>query len=101
MNGTGVNIDRPIKESESPQSAVRSVEICSEYFPPIVLIPLSDCRTKYLIDSEKLPPIVGPKSDTTDYRRLPPIIISPDASSPSGPIFHLIFHPIPRIQRLA
>ena len=34
-----------LKESEGPQSAVQFVEICSNYFPPIVLVPLPDCRT--------------------------------------------------------
>ena len=50
-----------IKESEDPQSAVRSDEICSDYFPPIVSIPLPDCQAKFLNDSDELPPIVGPK----------------------------------------
>ena len=59
-----------IKESEGPQSVVRSDEICSEYFPPMVSIPLPDCRTKSHIGNLKLPPIVGPKSDMADYRRL-------------------------------
>ena len=58
-----------IKESEGPQSVVRSDEICSDYFPPIVSIPLPDRRTKSHIGNQKLHPIVRPKSDMADYRR--------------------------------
>ena len=73
-----------IKESEGSQLVVQSDEICSDYFPPIVSVPLPDRRTKSNIGNRKLPPIVGPKSDMADYRRLPPIIIFPDTSSPTA-----------------
>ena len=72
---------------------VRSDEICSDYFSPIVSVPLPDRRTKSHIGNRKLPPIVGPKSDMADYRRLPPIIISPRRKFSHCPIFHPIFHP--------
>ena len=45
-----------------------SDEICSDYFPPIVSIPLPDRQTKSYSGNRKLPPIVGPKSDMADYR---------------------------------
>ena len=80
-----------IKETEGPQSVVRSDEICSDYFPPIVSIPLPDRRTKSHICNRKLPPIVGPKSDMADYRRLPPIIIFLRRKFSHCPIFHPIF----------
>ena len=41
----------------------------------------------------KLPPIIRPKSDMADYRRLPPIIIFPRRKFSHCPIFHPIFHP--------
>ena len=77
-----------IKESEGPQSVVRSDEICSDYFPPIVSIPLPDRQTKSHICNRKLPPIVGPKSDMTDYSRLTPIIIFLRRKFSHCPIFH-------------
>ena len=80
-----------IKESGSPQSVVRLDEICSNYFPPIFSIPLPDRRTKSHIGNQKLPPIVGPKSDMADYRQLPPIIIFPDASSPTARFYIWFF----------
>ena len=49
-----------------------------------------------LSGNRKIHPIVGPKSDIADYRRLPPIIIPPDASSPTARFFHPIFHPTHR-----
>ena len=82
-----------IKESGGPQSVVRSDEICSDYFPPIILIPLPDRRTKSHVGNRKLPPIVGPKSDMADYRWLPLIIIFPHRKFSHCPIFHLIFLP--------
>ena len=82
-----------IKESEGPQSVVRSDEICFDYFPPIVSIPLPDRRTKSHIGNRKLPPIVGPKSAMADYHRLPPIILFPRRKFSHCPIFHPIFHP--------
>ena len=85
-----------IKESEGPQSVVRSDEICSDYFPLIVSIPLPDRRTKSHIANRKLPPIVGPKSDMADYCRLPPINIFPRCKLSHCLIFHPIFHPILR-----
>ena len=59
----------------------------------IVSIPLPDRRTKSHIGKRKLPPIVGPKSDMADYRRLHPIIIFPQRKFSHCPIFHPIFHP--------
>ena len=72
---------------------VRSDEICYYYFPPIVSIPLPDRQTKSRSANRKLPPIVGPKSDMADYRRLPPIIIFTQRKFSHCPIFHPIFHP--------
>ena len=76
----------------------RSDKICSDYFPPIVSIPLPDRWTKSHIGNRKLPPIVGPKSDMADYRRLHPIIISPRHKSSycNYPIFQPIFQATPR-----
>ena len=82
-----------VKESEGPLSVVRTDEICSDYFPPIVSIPLPDRRTKSHIGNRKLPPIVGPKSDMADYHRLPPIIIFSRRKFSQCPIFHPIFYP--------
>ena len=66
-----------IKESERTQSVVWSDKIFSDYFPMIVSILLPDHRTKSHSGNRKLPPIVGPKCDMADCRRLPPIIIPP------------------------
>ena len=76
-----------------PAVGGRSDKICSDYFPPIVSIPLPDRRTKSHIGYRKLPPIVGPKSDMADYRRLHPIFISPRHKSSYYPIFQPIFQP--------
>ena len=70
------------------QLVVRLDEIYSDYFPPIVFIPLPDRRTKTHIGSRKLPPIVGPKSDMADYHWLPPIITFPWREFSHCPIFH-------------
>ena len=45
--------------------------------PPIISIPLPDRPTKSHSGNQKLPPIIGPKSVMSDYRRSPPIIIFP------------------------
>ena len=69
------------------QSSGFSVAHC---FGRIVSITLPG---KILNESEKLPPIVGPSltcQTTTDHLQL---LFSPDASSPTGLIFHLILHP--------
>ena len=88
-----------ITESDGPQSVIQSDEICSDYFPPIVSVPLPDRRTKSNIGNRKLPLIVGPKSDMADYHRLPPIIIFLRCKFSHCPIFHPIFHPILRSVR--
>ena len=88
-----------ITESEGRQSVVQSYEICPYCFGPIVSIPLSYCRAKFLSDSEKLLPMVQRSvtcQTTADHLRLS---FSPDASSPTGPSLNLIFHPIFRTIR--
>ena len=76
---------------------VPSDDIFSDYFPPIVSIPQPDYRITSHIANRKLPPIVGPKSDTADYRRLPPIsIFFPRRKFSHCPIYHPIFYPILR-----
>ena len=60
---------------------------------PIVSIPLPECRAKFLSDSEELHPILGRilKCQTIcDHLQL---LFSPNTSSPTGPIFHLIVYP--------
>ena len=51
-----------------------------------------------LSGNRKLPPIVGAKSNMSDYRRSPPIIIHPTPTPRHKfsrcPIFYLIFHNI-------
>ena len=61
---------------------------------PLVLARLfgSDCRVKFLSDSEKLPPFI--RLSLTCYTTIGHLwlIFSPDTSSSPGPILHPIFH---------
>ena len=83
-----------VTESEGTQFVGKANEICSACFCPIVSITRPNCWTKFLSDSEKLPPIVWPSltcQTTADHLWL---LFSPNSSSLTGPILHLIFHPI-------
>ena len=79
----------PIKtESEGTPSVIQSDEIYSDYFGLIVSIPLPDCRAK-----SPPPPYRPTESDMSDYRRSPPIIITPPPSMQVHPLarFHIRF----------